>query len=123
MKDSVRQKDRQRWERKEWASLVEKHPRHVRASPWGRQGGKQLIEGTDLLEFLSVNVGACILGRNVGPHLLKSQISRQHLVNPELLQTLPSKLELSNAFVVDLILFSRIIPHHGCQDAERYLRM
>ena len=27
MKDSSRQKDRQRWERKEWASLVEKHPR------------------------------------------------------------------------------------------------
>ena len=36
MKDSGRQKDRQRWERKEWASLVEKHPRRVKASPWGR---------------------------------------------------------------------------------------
>ena len=35
MKDSGRQKDRQRWERKEWASLVEKHPRRVKASPWG----------------------------------------------------------------------------------------
>ena len=38
MKDSGRQKDRQRWERKEWASLVEKHPRRVKASPWGREG-------------------------------------------------------------------------------------
>ena len=37
MKDSGRQKDRQRWERKEWASLVEKHPRRVKASPWGRK--------------------------------------------------------------------------------------
>ena len=36
MKDSGRQKDRQRWERKEWASLVEKHHRRVKASPWGR---------------------------------------------------------------------------------------
>ena len=36
MKDSGRQKDRQRWERKEWASLVEKHPRRVKASPRGR---------------------------------------------------------------------------------------
>ena len=35
MKDTGRQKDRQRWERKEWASLVEKHPRRVKASPWG----------------------------------------------------------------------------------------
>ena len=35
MKDSGRQKDRQRWERKEWASLVEKQPRRVKASPWG----------------------------------------------------------------------------------------
>ena len=35
MKDSGRQKDRQRWERKEWASLVEKHPCRVKASPWG----------------------------------------------------------------------------------------
>ena len=35
MKDSGRQKDRQRWERKEWAGLVEKHPRCVKASPWG----------------------------------------------------------------------------------------
>ena len=35
MKDSGRQKDRQRWERKEWPSLVKKHPRHVKASPWG----------------------------------------------------------------------------------------
>ena len=40
MKDSGRQKDRQRWERKEWASLVEKHPRRVKASPWGRGGGE-----------------------------------------------------------------------------------
>ena len=37
MKDSGRQKDRQRWERKEWASLVEKHPRRVKASPWGHE--------------------------------------------------------------------------------------
>ena len=35
MRDSGRQKDRQRWERKEWASLVKKHPRRVKASPWG----------------------------------------------------------------------------------------
>ena len=41
MKDSGRQKDRQRWERKEWASLVEKHPRRVKASPWGRSWEKQ----------------------------------------------------------------------------------
>ena len=40
MKDSARQKDRQRWERKEWASLVEKQPRHVKASPWGRGRGE-----------------------------------------------------------------------------------
>ena len=40
MKDSGRQKDRQRWERKEWASLVEKHPRRVKASPWGRPVSK-----------------------------------------------------------------------------------
>ena len=39
MKDSGRQKDRQRWERKEWASLVEKHPRRVKASPWGLAEG------------------------------------------------------------------------------------
>ena len=37
MKDPGRQKDRQRWERKEWASLVKKHPRRVKASPWGRR--------------------------------------------------------------------------------------
>ena len=36
MKDSGRQKDRQRWERKEWASLVEKHSRREKASPRGR---------------------------------------------------------------------------------------
>ena len=35
MRDSGRQKDRQRWERKEWASLVKKHPCRVKASPWG----------------------------------------------------------------------------------------
>ena len=39
MKDSGRQKDRQRWERKERASLVEKHPRRVKASLWGRAQG------------------------------------------------------------------------------------
>ena len=45
MKDSGRQKDRQRWERKEWASLVEKHPRRVKASPWGREGEPMGAEG------------------------------------------------------------------------------
>ena len=39
-KDSGRQKDRQRWERKEWASLVKKHPRRVKVSPWGQNRSK-----------------------------------------------------------------------------------
>ena len=47
MKDSGRQKDRQRWERKEWASLVEKHPRRVKASPWGLAGCEEAgVENT-----------------------------------------------------------------------------
>ena len=44
VKDSGRQKDRQRWERKEWASLVEKHPRRVKASPWGRGDGPEISD-------------------------------------------------------------------------------
>ena len=54
MKDSSRQKDRQRWERKEWASLVEKHPRRVKASPWGR--GVKLKMGRAVLSVLFVLV-------------------------------------------------------------------
>ena len=34
VKDSGRQKDRQSWDRKEWASLVEKHHRHMKTCPW-----------------------------------------------------------------------------------------
>ena len=45
MKDSGRQKDRQRWERKEWASLVEKHPRRVKASPWGHNSAERWLTG------------------------------------------------------------------------------
>ena len=29
-----RQKDKQRWETKEWARLVKKHPCHVKVCPW-----------------------------------------------------------------------------------------
>ena len=44
MRDPGRQKDRQRWERKEWASLVKKHHRHVKASPWGHRTIKTMAE-------------------------------------------------------------------------------
>ena len=47
VKDSDRQKDKQRWERKERVSLLKKHPRHVKASPWGLK----VIDG---LQFLVV---------------------------------------------------------------------
>ena len=50
MKDSGRQKDRQRWERKEWASLVEKHPRRVKASPWGHAEDIDEILDYDFLD-------------------------------------------------------------------------
>ena len=37
MKDFDRQKDRQRLETKVWTRLVEKHPCHVKACPWGQR--------------------------------------------------------------------------------------
>ena len=55
MKESGRQKDRQRWERKEWASLVEKHSRRVKASPWGLRSQPEPSHTSDV-EISSVVV-------------------------------------------------------------------
>ena len=69
-----------------------------------REGQKCKKQGTaaGFDAFLSVTAGICIAGRNVGPHLLKRQIFRHHLLNPDELQKLPPPPELPNGMVVDL---------------------
>ena len=51
--------------------------------------------------FLSVNVGVCIAGRNVGPHLTKNQVFRHHLLNPDQLLKLTPPSELTHGKIID----------------------
>ena len=70
---------------------------------------KKLHEGSqsqdDLLKFLSVDVGVCISGRNVGPHLLKHHILRQNLLDSDSLVQIEPPPEITNGMVVDLLMF------------------
>ena len=58
----------------------------------------------DLEEFLNVDLGLCIQGRNVGFHLLKLRITREHL-NPDQLDDLQPPPELVTGMVIDLVAF------------------
>ena len=68
-----------------------------------KEGRKCKNDGTDedFDAFLSVNVGICISGRNVGPHLTKNQIFRHHLLNPDQLQKLTPPSELTHGRIID----------------------
>ncbi|KAK7103602.1 hypothetical protein V1264_018470 [Littorina saxatilis] len=63
--------------------------------------------GLELEAFLDVDAGRCIMGRNVGVHLLKHRITRNHLLNPDLLEDLDRPSELVNGMVLDLISFHK----------------
>ena len=70
--------------------------------------GKQL-ETTDLQPFLSANVEDRISCRNVGPHLAKCGIRRQHLLNTELLKEVSLPQEITNGLVVDVSVFTNSV--------------
>ena len=72
-----------------------------------KEGRKCKNDGTDedFDTFLSVNVGICIAGRNVGPHLTKNQIFRHHLLNPDQLQKSTPPSELTHGMIIDVMLF------------------
>ena len=95
MKDSGRQKGRQRWERKEWASLVEKHPCHVKASPWGRHARKAdvLTVTPRVLVVLS-----CSTQLNPSAHLIESVLDAVDICGGVLFGYYTAKLSACRVF-------------------------
>ena len=90
-----------------------------------KEGRKCKNDGTDedFDAFLSVNVGICISGRNVGPHLTKNQIFRHHLLNPDQLQKLTPPSELTHGMIIDVMLFLKKenLPLSRCRTILEFL--
>ena len=82
-------------------------------------------QGTDadFDAFLSVNLGTGISARNVGPHLFKHRILRQHLINPDMLSELAPPSELNNGMIIDLMIFltKEILPLSGSRQTLEFL--
>ena len=87
-----------------------------------KDGRKCKSDGTDedFDAFLSINVGICIAGRNVRPHLTKNQISRHHLLNPNQLKLTPPSY---HGTIIDVMLFLKKenLPLSRCQTTLGFL--